>query len=227
MQALFFSFLLRAVAHTRLSSSKNPHMRSKLVEVLYEFSPDADRDQMRSFRGYARAVCPCAPCVVRRVRAVAKGAALMRRQCRVRLPFVFQQIESNPTAIKYLTPALIKLYIDIETTGRTRLPHARARTHTPSAPAHALAHFWLTVWEGKGHAQFYDKFFVRRHIALLLKYLRGLPQYEGAMNAASQYAPCFLVGRVVGRVVSLVVKCACCTVGNWSGAGIRSYSCSS
>ena len=48
---------------------------------------------------------------------------------RVRLPFVFQQIDSNPTAIKYLTPALIKLYIDIETTGRTRLPHARSRTH--------------------------------------------------------------------------------------------------
>lgn len=108
---------------------KNPHMRSKLVEVLYEFSPDADRDQMRSFRG-------------------------------VRLPFVFQQIDSNPTAIKYLTPALIKLYIDIETTGR--------------------------------HAQFYDKFFVRRHIALLLKYLRGLPQYEGAMNAASQNTELFL-----------------------------------
>lgn len=58
-----FYFILHAVAHTRLSSSKNPHMRSKLVEVLYEFSPDADRDQMRSFRGYARAVCPvCAVC---------------------------------------------------------------------------------------------------------------------------------------------------------------------
>jgi hypothetical protein len=41
---------------------------------------------------------------------------------RVRLPFVFQQIDSNPTAIRYLTPALIKLYVDIETTGSMCLP---------------------------------------------------------------------------------------------------------
>jgi len=108
---------------------KNPYLRSQLVEVLYEFSPDAERDALRSER-------------------------------KAHLPFVFHQIDSNPTAIKYLTPALIKLYVDIETTGR--------------------------------HAQFYDKFFARRHIALLLKYLRVLPQYEGAMEATSKNTSLFL-----------------------------------
>ncbi|KAL6045702.1 putative ubiquitin conjugation factor E4 [Balamuthia mandrillaris] len=110
---------------------KNPYLRSKLVEVLYEFSPDADRDEFR--RGYSR---PPA------------------------LPFVFTELNSNPLAQKYLIPSLIRLYVDIEITGR--------------------------------HAQFYDKFFVRRHIALLLKYLRTLPQYDNSIEETSEDEDLFL-----------------------------------
>jgi ubiquitin conjugation factor E4 B len=108
---------------------KNPYLRSQLVEVLYEFSPDADRDEFR---------------------ASSQQQQLLRNSP---LSFVFHQIDSNPIAVRFLTPALIRLYVDIETTGR--------------------------------HGQFFDKFFVRRHIALLLKYLRSLQLYQDAIKKFS------------------------------------------
>ncbi len=73
---------------------KNPYLRSKLVEVLYEFSPDAERDQLRgASSGFHTST----------------------------LPIIFEQIGTNPLAVKYLTPALVRMYVDIETTGRMYL----------------------------------------------------------------------------------------------------------
>lgn len=57
---------------------KNPYIRSKLVEVLYEMFPHDENNNFSKF-----------------------------------VPI----FETHPFAIKHLVPALIELYVDIETTG--------------------------------------------------------------------------------------------------------------
>jgi len=61
--------------------------------------------------------------------------------------------ENHRVGKQFLVPALLSLYVDIETTGRD--------------------------------GQFYEKFFVRRNISVLLKHLRTLPHYRAALDDQS------------------------------------------
>jgi len=102
---------------------KNPYVRAKLAEVLFEMFPheEANNPQLTRFS------------------------------------YIF---ESNPLAKKHLIPALFMLYVDIENTGRG--------------------------------GQFYEKFFVRRHIAVLLRYLRGIPDYHEAIKNMTKDTQLFI-----------------------------------
>jgi hypothetical protein len=59
---------------------KNPHIRAKLTEVLFEMFPHEDRPSFIANR-------------------------------------FFSIFETNETSLKFLIPALVQLYVDIETTG--------------------------------------------------------------------------------------------------------------
>jgi ubiquitin conjugation factor E4 B len=76
-------------------------------------------------------------------------------------------LEHNQMALEHLLPALISLYVDIETTGRM----------------HSLVAL-LIVCEGGN--QFYEKFGVRRQIAVLMRYLRNYPSYSSALHQLSK-----------------------------------------
>eukprot|EP01118_Nematostelium_gracile_P007678 TRINITY_DN2510_c0_g1_i4.p1 TRINITY_DN2510_c0_g1~~TRINITY_DN2510_c0_g1_i4.p1 ORF type:complete len:1002 (+),score=228.78 TRINITY_DN2510_c0_g1_i4:105-3110(+) len=93
----------------------NPHVRSKLVEVLFEMFPEN------------------------------------RNNAFDRFSYI---LSNNAVALNHLVPALIQLYVDIEATARG--------------------------------SQFYEKFFTRRHIAVLLKHLRSLSNYSNAIKLQSK-----------------------------------------
>lgn len=103
---------------------KNPYLRSKLVEILYELlSEDNGKN----------------------------GLPLLG---------ITDIFSNNPIAVKHLVPALISIYVDIEQTGRSH--------------------------------QFYEKFYVRRHIAVLLKQLRGLEAYHTSIQEESKNTELFV-----------------------------------
>ena len=76
--------------------------------------------------------------------------------------------ENHQVAKQFLVPALLSLYVDIETTGRD--------------------------------GQFYEKFFVRRNISVLLKHLRTLPHYRSALNDQSRHNLSFFL-RFIHRLL--------------------------
>jgi len=102
---------------------KNPYVRAKLSEVLFELFPHEESNNPQL----------------------------------TRFSYIF---ESNALAKKHLIPALFMLYVDIENTGRG--------------------------------GQFYEKFFVRRNIAVLLRYLRGIPDYHEAIKNMTKDGQLFI-----------------------------------
>jgi hypothetical protein len=118
------------------------------------------------------------------------------------IPDVF---EGHLFAVKHLTPALIRIYVDVEFTGRTSLPLSVCSYFSISffisvslslslvvSLSLSLSASQFVPWSTSqpcctGHAQFYEKFLLRRYITLLLKYLRTLPGYKEALLETTRY----------------------------------------